>query len=274
MGGSATPVRSRNRTGVLYLLIAAPLVALLVRDRRPGDAPVDGSELPQTDGAPAAVPEEVSFTLREALRLPVFWGLLLCVAIPPLVHTAVIFHQVAVFTSVGWGAALVPSAFMAFAIAAVVMTYTTGFLLERIPTRVGIAISLGFSAMAFAAVGLPLPATAGALLYGTLLGLASGANAATNSIVWPDYFGVEALGAVKGVVNAVRNGATALGPPIAAMLVAASGSFSSSLVAFGIAAAAGAFLSLWLRKPAELNGGAASGATEGASRPGGTGRAA
>lgn len=47
------------------------------------------------------------------------------------------------------------------------------------------------------------------------------------------------MGAAKGVVNAVRNGATALGPPIAAMLVAASGSFSSSLVAFGVAAGRG-----------------------------------
>lgn len=233
----------------VYLLVAAPLVGWLMRERRPDDAPVDGGESPTDGTGRSAGDEEVSFSLREALRLPVFWGLLLCTAIAPLVLTAVIFHQVAVFTSLGWGAALVPVAFMTFAMAAVVMTYATGLLLERIPSRMGIAISLGFSVLALAAVGLPLPARAGALLYGTLLGLASGANAATNSIVWPDYFGVEALGAVKGVVNAVRNGATALGPPIVALLAAASGTFTSSMVVFAALAAAGAFLSVWLRKP-------------------------
>lgn len=260
----------------VYLLVAAPLVGFLVRQRRPGDGPVDGGELPEDEDGAAAVAEEPSYSLREALRIPVFWGLLLCVAIPPLVHTAVVFHQVAVFTSIGWGAVLVPPAFMAFALAAVVMTYGTGLLLERIPSRAGIAISLGFSALAFAAVGLPLPATAGALLYGTLLGMASGANAATNSIVWPDYFGVEALGAVKGVVNAVRNGATALGPPIAAVLVAASGSFTSSLVTFGVTAAAGAFVSVWLRKPAPatVSGCASPGAGEVSPPRRSTGRAA
>jgi sugar phosphate permease len=241
----------------VYLLVAAPLVGRLMRERRPGDAPIDGSELIQDGTEPVAEMPEVSFSLRQALRMPVFWGLLLCLAIPPLVHTAVIFHQVALFTSVGWGASLVPPAFMASALAGVVMTYATGLLLEKVPSRMGIALSLGLSAVALSTIGLPLSIVAGALLYGTLLGLASGANAATNSIVWPDYFGIEALGAVKGVVNAVRNGATALGPPIAAVLVAASGSFASSLVAFALASAAGAFISVWLRKPVVHVNGAA-----------------
>lgn len=233
----------------VYLVVAAPLVGRLMRERRPGDGPLDGSELPGKRGSLELDEPEASFSLREALRLPVFWGLLLCVAIPPLVHTAVIFHQVALFTSLGWGEALVPPAFMAFALAGVVMTYATGFLLERIPSRVGVAVSLGLTTLAFVLAGASLPALAGALLYGSVLGLASGANAASNSIVWPDYFGIEALGAVKGVVNAVRNGATALGPPIAAILSAGSGSFTSSLMVFAAASAVGALASLWMRKP-------------------------
>jgi sugar phosphate permease len=247
----------------VYLVVAAPVVGLLMRERRPGDPPVDGSELPPGGSArEEAEAPEISFTLGEALRRPVFWGLLLCVAIPPLVHTAVIFHQVALFSSVGWGAALVPSAFMTFALAGVVMTYATGLLLERIPSRMGVALSLSLTAAAFASIALPLPVASGALLYGALLGLASGANAAANSIVWPDYFGIEALGTVKGVVNAVRNGATALGPPIAAVLFVASGSFVSSLLVFSICAGAGALLSFWLRRPApsESCGGGSDGA--------------
>src|SRR5690606_7740793 len=97
----------------VYFLAGAPLVGRFIRDRRPGDDPIDGSELPPGTSAESltAEPVEISFTLGEATRTPVFWGLLLCVAVPPLVHTAVVFHQVALFDWIGWGAALVPAAF-------------------------------------------------------------------------------------------------------------------------------------------------------------------
>jgi sugar phosphate permease len=209
---------------------------------------VDGGVL-AVDVAPVEEEPEVSFTLRQALRLPVFWGLLVCVAIPPLVQTGAIFHQLALFSSLGWGTALVPSAFMAYAMAGAVTAYVSGVLLERIPSRVGVAVSLLLCVLPFAAIALPLAPVAGALVYGTLLGLASGVSASANAVAWPDYFGTESLGAVKGVVNAARNGATAVGPLFAAVLVAGSGSFASSLMAFGTVSALGALGALWLRKP-------------------------
>lgn len=233
-----------------YLFVAAPAMAVVVRDRRPGDDPVDGGAATRPDGAGAHDPDpEISFTLREALRTPVFWGLLLWIAVLPLVHTAVIFHQVALFSSRGWGVALVPPAFMAYAIAGVVMTYLTGLVLERVSTRFGLSIALGLAAIAFAAVALPLAPVPGAIVYGSILGLSSGAYAATSSILWPDYFGIEALGAVKGAVGAAVSAATAVGPPLAAVLVAGSGSFGSSLWVFGGICGLGALLSLKLRKP-------------------------
>jgi hypothetical protein len=67
-----------------------------------------------------------------------------------MVATAVIFHQVALFASTGWAAALVPPAFMAFAGASVLMTYATGFLLERIPSRFGVALAMAFTVAAVA----------------------------------------------------------------------------------------------------------------------------
>jgi MFS family permease len=243
----------------VYLLVAAPLVGRLMRERRAGEAPIDGGSAAVGPAGGPDLEPEAAFGIREVLRLPVFWGLLLCVAIPPLVQTAVIFHQVALFSDIGWGAALVPPAFVAYALAGVVMTYATGLLLERIPSRFGISLSLVLSAAAFASVALPLPAATGALLYGALHGLSFGALSAAGTLVWPDYFGVDALGAVKGVVNAVRNGATALGPPLAAVLVAASGSFSSTLAAFAVLASVGAVGSLWLHKPAPLAGGEGAG---------------
>jgi sugar phosphate permease len=244
----------RGSLGVLaaaYLLLFVPLVAWLMRERRPGSEPLDGEALAANGSSTAAAHRaaERSFSLRETLRMPVFWGMLLCVAVPPLVATAVIFHQVALFVSQGWSAALVPPAFMAFAVGGIVATYATGLALERVPSRYGVTLSMALAVAAFASMALPLAPAAGALLYGTLLGLGAGAVAAANSIVWPDYFGIDALGAIKGVVNAVRNGATAIGPPLAAVLMTAQGSFTPALLVFGAMSAAAGIAAVLLPPP-------------------------
>lgn len=241
----------------LYLLVFSPLMAWGLRDPAPrygaldGEPPLDAAGMRAARGA---APEQ-SFSFRETVRTPVFWGMLACVAVPPLVATAVIFHQVALFESRGWGEALVPSAFLAYAVGGVLMTYATGFLLEQIPARFGVTLALLLMTAAFATVRLPLPPSVGALLYGGVLGLAGGAMATTNGILWADYFGIEALGAVKGVVNAVRNGATALGPPIAALLVTPAGSFAPALSVFAATAAAFGLFALVLRPPRAHAGG-------------------
>lgn len=236
----------------LYLLVFAPLTGWLLRERTAEHGPMDGEVAADQAGeitAAGAVPRERSFSFSETVRMPVFWGMLACVAVPPLVATAVIFHQVALFASRGWSLALVPTAFLVYALCSVVMTYTTGLLLERLPSRYGVTLAMALMAIAFASMSLPLPAMAGALLYGAILGLSSGTIATTNSVVWPDYFGVEALGAVKGVVNAVRNGATAIGPPMAALLMTPDGSFTGALVAFGAMACMVGLVAFFLHPP-------------------------
>jgi cyanate permease len=240
--------------GVLYLLVATPLIGRYMRDPTTADGPMDG-------GATDSVREtnllaEHSFTLRESARQPVFWGLLACVAVPPLVFTAVIFHQVAIFEESGWGTALVPLSLTVMAAATVIASFTTGFLLERFPTRFGVAAALALCAVGLLPLLLPLPPLAGALLYGIFFGLGSGANATANSIIWPDYFGVAALGSLKGVVTAVRNGATALGPPIAAVLAGSTGGFSSSVLLFVLLSLLAAAASLGMIRPAAATGAA------------------
>lgn len=253
---------------VLYLLVLAPLIAWLSRERIAEDGPLDGWPA-DADGRGSGKVEtshpETSFSLAEALRMPVFWGMLLCVSVPPMLVTAVIFHQVALFEAQGWGAGMVPASFMAFAVFGVVMTYVTGLLIEKVPSRLAVSLALGLMTLAFAAASLTaLPPAAGALLYGAVLGLSNGTSKTANSMVWPEYFGIEALGAVKGVVNAARNGATAVGPPLAALLVGGSGSFTLALFVFGAIATVAGIGAVFLRSPAvDGVGGETSGAAVG-----------
>jgi len=234
-----------------YAFVLAPAAVWLLRERDPARELMDGERTavpPSTLGVALApntpavgAADEPAISLRAALRMPVFWGVLLCVAVSPLVITGVVFHQVGLFGSRGWAAALVPPAFLAFAAAGIVATYGTGLIVERVPTRFAVAGALGLLAAALGALWLPLPPGPAALAYGAALGLASGSIAAANAAIWPDYFGVAALGSIKGVVNAVRNGATAVGPPLVAALVTPSGSYAPAVAALaGIALAGGA----------------------------------
>jgi MFS family permease len=233
----------------VYLLFFVPLIGALLRERSENEG-LDGEPLPATVIPTAASqPAEYSFALRQVLRMPVFWALLACVSVPPLVMTAVIFHQVALFGGQGWSPALVPPAFMAFAIGGVVMAYATGLTLERVPSRFALTVSMALVLAAFLSTVLPLAPIAGALLYGLLLGFANGSSGTVNSIIWPDYFGVEALGAIKGVVNAVRNGASAVGPPLAAVLITRADSAVPAFLVFGGLAALAGGTVLALRKP-------------------------
>jgi MFS family permease len=233
--------------GAAYLLVMAPLAAALLREREPHE-PLDGEQGSSEPGSPGYRAER-SWTLGEIVRLPSFWAIVLLVCIPPFVVTAVIFHQVALFGSLGWAEELVPPAFTAFALAGIISTYGAGIALERHPSGLGVALSLLLFALAFTSPLLALPPVAGALVYGALLGAASGTIATTNSVIWPDYYGIEALGRVKGVVNAFRNGSTALGPPVAAALATPAGRFILPLLVFaGICVAAG-FAALLLRPP-------------------------
>ena len=232
-----------------YALVLAPIAFRLLRERDPAVEPIDGVPTPPpVPGAPPA-PAEREITLRQAIRRPVFWALLLVVAVSPLVATGVIFHQVGFFASRGWASALVAPAFMCYAAGGIVATYATGLALERVPSRFGVAAALLVLALALGAAWLPLPEAAGAVVYGTMLGLASGAIATGNAVIWPDYFGVAALGSIKGVVNAVRNGATAVGPPLVALLLTADGSYARAIAVLAGLAALGAVGALACRPP-------------------------
>ncbi|MBA2664152.1 MAG: MFS transporter [Bradymonadaceae bacterium] len=234
----------------LYILMFAPLVAFLLRERRLDE---------WSDGVKASIDqpiaevyeaEERAFSLAEAMRMPAFWVMVACVSVFPMAVTALIFHQVAIFESMQWGAARIPLSFATFAGAALLMTYVSGMVLERVSSRFAISLAMVFMVLAMASTFVALPALAASLAYGSLLGVASGMTASANNMLWPEYYGIAALGAIKGVVTAVRNGATALGPPLVALLAGEAERFGTAFVVLGSICALTAIVALLIKPPA------------------------
>lgn len=236
----------------IYTFFAAPFVIALMRERRAHDQPVDGTPADVETGrrARAALREDPDFNFMAGVRTPTFWAMLIAVSVSPMVLTAVIFHQVALFAAHGWATTLIPTAFAAYALASVACTYMAGVALERWPVRLGVSASLVLTAVGLAWYQWGGDGGGHAIAYGAVLGASAGIAAASNSLVWPEYYGVRALGALKGVVNAVRNGATAAGPVLAA-LAFQTGGIELGLLVLGIVALAGAVLALFVRPPAD-----------------------
>lgn len=211
---------------VLYVFLFAPLLAWSMRERDPETEPLDGTTEAPSERV-AGLYTDVSWEPKEALRTPVFWTLLICSCISPFLLTGLIFHMPAIFRSAGWDVAVAPRAFAAYAVAGMASTYLMGLLLERVHSRIGLTVSLLALAIGVATLFFPFGATNGPWLFGAALGGSAGVSHAANGVIWPAYFGVESLGALRGVVNAARNGCTAVAPPLAAWLAGPSESFGS-----------------------------------------------
>lgn len=200
-----------------YVLVLAPLLAWVLRPRDPAVEPLDGADDPGPARSSHLYTTE-DWDPREALRSRTFWVLLLLSSASPFLLTGMIFHLPAIFRSVGWDGAAAPRAFAAYAAGGMACTYLMGLVLERVHSKVGLGMGLGALALGLGTLFLPLGAEAGPWVFGAALGGSAGVAHAANGVLWPAYFGVRSLGALKGIVNAARNGSTALAPPVAAWL--------------------------------------------------------
>lgn len=230
---------------LLYLVVFAPLAFRIGRDPAAGETD-DG------DGMDSRAPTPASYSLRVALRTPVFYGLSAVLTLSPLIITAIVFHQVGLFEALGRGAADAARAMIGFGVAAVAGTYLAGFMVERVSDRAGISIALlplaaGLVLLALVPQWGPVP-----FVYGALLGSSAGALKIAGTLVWPAYYGPAHVGSIKGTVAMIRNAATAAGPPLAALLAGPGDEFQRILLPFAAAAAVGALVVLLMGPPRSL----------------------
>lgn len=69
-------------------------------------------------------------------------------------------------------------------------------------------------------------------------------------MAWADYFGRESYGAIRGVALSLQVIAQAVGPIASGLLRDASGTYTGSLLLFGVLAALAAVSALLARRPA------------------------
>lgn len=196
--------------GLIILLVLAPLLWFLVRDRPEhlGQHP-DG--IPPDPTLPQQVVEDHGHTLRQAMRTPAFWALIGAGLVPPLVFTGLSFNQVAILTDRGLPATLAATTFTVESLVGLPITLAAGALADRFPLRYTLAAGQAFLALAM--VVLLVTNNPGlALGYAALRGVAGGFWGVAADVAWPLYFGRRHLGSIRGFGYSMGIAGAALGP--------------------------------------------------------------
>ena len=196
---------------IVWGLLLLPSIFLVRRSPESVNLLPDGKPRQLEQQSTPLSDREVHFTLAQALRTRAFWLLMLAGSSQSLIGTALVFHHVSVMGSRGLDVVVAASALSMIAPGALSGTFLAGFLCDKFPNRYVLVAGQLILICAMLLI-LVMDRPWQAILYGGALGLAGGTLMTTAAVIWPNYYGREHLGAIRGVVTAGMVASAALGP--------------------------------------------------------------
>lgn len=206
-----------------FLVVAAlPLALMLLRiDARAGcDSSRDGATGQTADqhAAPGTAPASRDWTRGEVLRDARFYRILPALLAPPVLITALFFHQVPIAETKGWSLTLISTAFSAFAGTHVLSLLLSGPVVDRLGAPRLLRFYLLPLLLALAVVGF-VPGVWAAPLYLGLAGLCIGTAGTLMGALWPELYGLRHLGAIRAMAHGAMVLGTAAGPVLIGLLL-------------------------------------------------------
>jgi sugar phosphate permease len=222
-------------SGALIAAYFLPVTLLVIRNR-PSDVgeQVDGGDLgtEQAPGPESQTSEGPSVTLRQALRMPLFWILSLGFMFLFFGMIGWLVHQIPFYESKGIsraGAALIVAL---SAGASVVVRIGMGLVADRIQrfeVAVVALLAMLMGAMGILLVSTSLPALA---LFLTFWVVGASAGPMIESLVLIKAFGMRYFGSILGACLVVETLGQIVSPSLAGVIYDRSGSYDGALVMF------------------------------------------
>lgn len=171
------------------------------------------------------------------------WYVVPAILMPPFWVTGLFLYQVSAADQLGWSAALIASAFVAFAITRIATGLFSGPIIDRfsaqsvfpfllIPMIVGLFVGYFFSG-AWAA-----------FVYLGLIGATMGFSSTIKSALWAEMYGTKVIGTVQSAFSSIMVFSTALSPFLVGYLLDQSVSMNSILMIAIITSVLAGILSL------------------------------
>jgi MFS family permease len=157
------------------------------------------------------------WSLGEVLRDWRFPVAMSAMVAPAFITTGLFFHQVHLVDSKGWTLGWFASGFVVFAVMKVVASLASGILIDRFgarPISLLYLFPLGGDLLVLGLSNAPVSA----LIFMALAGLNGGLGQTLMGTLWAEIYGVQHLGAVRGLVFGLIVVVSAIAPPIFGVL--------------------------------------------------------
>lgn len=215
------------------------------------DAPVEttGIATPFTAEAAAPAESEANFTLRDALKMPVFWFMAMAFGLRQFAVGAISLHQVPYLVDTGRSLETASVILAAVTATSIIGRLGFGSLADHFPPRYIMAISmmmvgLGALILSNVAEGMGM-----LLLYIVVYSIGWGGGATTMNATRGAYFGRRAFGTISGSMDFVQMFGLVLGPIFAGFVFDRTESYTIAFNSFAISAVAAGVLMFFLRPP-------------------------
>ena len=215
IGEAALPVLITGLLAVLHWRTTWALIALVITGilipvlyylagrKSPSDVTTESSE--------AALSGSSIENYREIISDPRFFYFLPAVLSPPFWITGLFLYQVTVAEELGWTAALIASAFIAFAITRILFSLVTGPLVDRFSAKKLFPYYL-LPMIAGLVTAVISSANWTAFSYMFLFGATMGAGGTIKSALWAEVYGTKMIGTVRSLFSSLMVLSTAVSP--------------------------------------------------------------
>lgn len=208
----------------LMLFVALPSIYLLMQKER----------IPRGQ----IIPEHTStnqkqWTHAQVIADPLFWIMLTGVVAPSFIGTSVFFHQVHIVEIKGWSRELMASSLAVAAMATVVFSLISGWLIDRFSARQLLPAFLVPLGLGNLLLGW-MDGSATIMIYMLLHGVSNGISNTLFGALWPEVYGTRHLGAVRSLTMAAMVIGSAFGPGITGWLIDIGVGFEIQLVVMGL----------------------------------------
>ncbi len=211
---------------LLLIVFMAPIGRIFVRNKPEniGELP-DGNSYLQTDTRndysnkdnsqdetlSSVYDQRESWTLNEAKQTRCFWLFLIVTAIPAMINTGLVFHMVSIIGEKGYSSGFAATILSIFAFTELGNTFVAGYILDKIPVHLVKAANFFIFTITLSLILLGESPWI-LVLYGIMHGAFSAFEKVSTNVLWPNYFGRNHLGSIRGIATTAMVIGSALGP--------------------------------------------------------------
>lgn len=234
--------------GLIPIAIIAPIVFIIL-NKSENRTPQPLTVVPTVQGKGEPAIAEMTFTVKEAMRTPVFWKLIIAWNLIDFSMKGDLLNKIPYALEMNYTAADAAGIVFVYGMLAITGKILIGWVSDRIPLHlIGIALALFQTVALYMFIDAPNLFTL-YLAYGILSGLSAGGLIALMPIILAKYYGSKFQGALSGITISLLLFSSVGGPLSASIIRDITGSYKNGFMLYITLTFIAFILFMFIRKP-------------------------